>query len=942
MLASPYKFLDSYGVEDQELFYGREQEIKILLADIMVQRLVVLFAKTGTGKTSLINAGVRPILEERGYETFFVRVHRDPTRSARSAIEDRLQQPLPAAKSLSAQLRAIASSLNKPIVLFFDQFEEFFLYTVREDYRAARRFVLDMSELYHEESLVHIVLSMREEFFVELDLFRDDIPDIYHEDSNLRLRWFDESQATEAIVHPAQAVGVTIEPALVSALIRDLTKSGRVVFGTKRSRQIEPAQLQIVCDTLWRTKSGDRLTLRQYRALGSPKRGASIAQQILERRLQEEFEQLQTREQLKLLERLLPLLRTDRGTKRIWDLTSLRQALGDPDEAELRTLLERLGQSYLLRVSTREGSPVIELTHDYFVERLDELAAAARLLWPHRLLREALATNQTGHSGREPPLLNLENLVEVVDQIDDLELDRPEGELVLLSALANRMELRRIVEPVIEAGVDAWEVLRRQLDSAEGDEADYLLRALALLGTPEAFSLLESAMTRAPRAWQLLQGLARSGTPEALSVLELALERGWLAAHPISGLGFSETSRAVTFYAKALASDVLAAEAREALRSLARSQRSDVADAAEEALGSPPEEPAELAWPDSGIGEAGEAGGFDRSYNVDAPYLSHARTGELADHYRLIAYEILAGRVVPFLGAGANLCGRPEEVTWQPGQFDWLPSGSELSRYLAQMFKYRDKNEEDLVRVSQYVTLTVGAFPLYEELHRLFDGDYPPTRLHLFLAELPSIFRGHRPSAPPYQLIVTTNYDDVLERAFHHAREPFDVVTYDAEGQYQGKFTHRPHDSQPRTILEPNTYNQLTTDKQTVILKIHGAVDRVDETRDSYVITEDHYIDYLARTDVSKLFPVTLVRTLRRSHCLFLGYSLRDWNLRVILNRIWGDEKLRSKSWAIQRSPDRLDKELWNRRDVMLLDVPLEEYIGSLREALLEAPAGRR
>jgi SIR2-like domain len=310
---------------------------------------------------------------------------------------------------------------------------------------------------------------------------------------------------------------------------------------------------------------------------------------------------------------------------------------------------------------------------------------------------------------------------------------------------------------------------------------------------------------------------------------------------------------------------------------------------------------------------------------------------ELSDHYRLVAREILAGRVVPFLGAGANLCGRPEEVTWRPGQFDWLPSGAELSRYLAEMFNYSGKNEDDLVRVSQYVTLTVGAFPLYVELRRLFDGDYPPTALHRFLAQLPAILRGYRPDAPPYQLIVTTNYDDVLERAFRQEREPFDLVTYDAEGQYRGKFTHRPHQAEPRTIFEPNSYYDLVTDKLSVVLKIHGAVDRDDESRDSYVITEDHYIDYLARTDVSKLFPVTLVRTLRRSHCLFLGYSLRDWNLRVILNRIWGDETLRSKSWAIQRNPDRLDKELWNRRDVMILDVPLEAYVEGLREALGEA-----
>jgi hypothetical protein len=303
-------------------------------------------------------------------------------------------------------------------------------------------------------------------------------------------------------------------------------------------------------------------------------------------------------------------------------------------------------------------------------------------------------------------------------------------------------------------------------------------------------------------------------------------------------------------------------------------------------------------------------------------------------HFRMVASEIRAGRVVPFLGAGANLTGRPEEVIWKPGQLDWLPSGKELAVYLAQLFNYQGKNDDDLVRVSQYITLMVGAYPLYAELRRLFDGDYPPTILHEFLAEIPSIFR-HYQREPLFQLIVSTNYDDLLERAFRAAGEKFDLVSYDAEGEFRGKFVHQPPDGEPRTILEPNQYHDVSPDKRTVILKIHGAVNRSDETRDSFVITEDHYIDYLARTDVSKLFPVTLVAKLRRSHCLFLGYNLRDWNLRVILNRIWGDENLRSKSWAIQLNPDPLDEGLWHKRDVMILDFALDAYIAELRAALL-------
>jgi hypothetical protein len=121
-----------------------------------------------------------------------------------------------------------------------------------------------------------------------------------------------------------------------------------------------------------------------------------------------------------------------------------------------------------------------------------------------------------------------------------------------------------------------------------------------------------------------------------------------------------------------------------------------------------------------------------------------------------------------------------------------------------------------------------------------------------------------------------------------------------------------------------------------VILKMHGAVDRseADAPWDSYVITEDHYIEYLARTDLANLVPVTLAAKLRRSHFLFLGYSMRDWNLRVILHRIWGEQKLKYKSWAVQRGPSELDREFWELRGVDVLDVPLDEYVAALAASL--------
>ncbi len=85
--------------------------------------------------------------------------------------------------------------------------------------------------------------------------------------------------------------------------------------------------------------------------------------------------------------------------------------------------------------------------------------------------------------------------------------------------------------------------------------------------------------------------------------------------------------------------------------------------------------------------------------------------------------------------------------------------------------------------------------------------------------------------------------------------------------------------------------------------------------------------------------PVKLAAKLRRSHFLFLGYGLRDWNLRVILHRIWGTQELTYKSWAIRRSPHPIDQEFWSKRDVDILDVRLEEYVAALSERIQALPA---
>lgn len=304
-------------------------------------------------------------------------------------------------------------------------------------------------------------------------------------------------------------------------------------------------------------------------------------------------------------------------------------------------------------------------------------------------------------------------------------------------------------------------------------------------------------------------------------------------------------------------------------------------------------------------------------------------------HYARVAAAFADGQVVPLLGAGVNLLDRAGDGDWQAQKL--LPSGRELAQHLASVFWYPEGEALDLLRVSQWAVAREGPGPLYDELRKLFVGEYAPTRVHRFLAALPGILRAR--ATPQHQAIVTTNYDDALERAFDDAGEAYDVVWYIADGEHRGTFWHRPPNGEPRLIERPKLYDGLALEKQTAIVKIHGAVDRAQPDRDSYVITEDHYIDYLTKTEVAQLLPAELLVRLTRSRFLFLGYSMSDWNLRVILHRIWGQQPLSYKSWAIQKDPSEIEQELWRVRGVDVLDIPLETYIDELEARLQPAVA---
>ena len=126
----------------------------------------------------------------------------------------------------------------------------------------------------------------------------------------------------------------------------------------------------------------------------------------------------------------------------------------------------------------------------------------------------------------------------------------------------------------------------------------------------------------------------------------------------------------------------------------------------------------------------------------------------------------------------------------------------------------------------------------------------------------------------------------------------------------------------------PNTYvTELSLERRTVVLKLHGGLDPNSE---SFVVTEDDYIAYLARADVGGVLPVAIAAKLRRSHFLFLGYRVGEWSLRLVLDRISNGEPLSYRSWAVLPEMHPLEQQFWRSRDIDFLQQSLEEYVDAL------------
>jgi basic membrane lipoprotein Med (substrate-binding protein (PBP1-ABC) superfamily)/DNA-binding SARP family transcriptional activator len=420
---SPYKGLRPFVEEDAADFFGRDALLDQLLESIRGgARLIALVGPSGSGKSSVIAAGLLPRLRAGA-----------PSGSDRWLIA----QMTPGARPFEEVETALSKTPGVPIglghladrgedqgapgglrimpdggrlLLVIDQFEELFT-AIEEGPR--RRFLHALAATVTEpDGQVVVVLTLRADFYdrplLDAEFADVFIPGVMHV---LPMK-ADELEA--AIVTPAERSGVLLQPALLAELVAETDQPGALPL------------LQYTLTELFEQRTGSTLTLAGYRALGGL-RG------ILTRSAESIFGDLAGTEQLAAKQMFLRLVRLGRGTVDSRRRVPLRDLTGlDLDPVALSTVLAAFSRHRLLSFDRDPltGDAAIEVAHEALFREWDRLASWIDIHRAALRRRDTLtgATEEWELAGRS------EDYLVTGTRLSELEALRQEGALKLTSA----------------------------------------------------------------------------------------------------------------------------------------------------------------------------------------------------------------------------------------------------------------------------------------------------------------------------------------------------------------------------------------------------------------------------------------------------------------------------------------------------------------------------
>lgn len=241
---APYRGLARFETGDSDLFFGREQLTADLVDLLRRRRFAAVFGPSGSGKSSLLRAGLIPVLrhvQRPGPRPAAIRILTPGERPARS------HAPL-----LTPAIPRDGDAAADTFVIV-DQFEEVF--TLCHDAAERARFIDLLLTARQPESRLRVLLAVRGDFYGRCAEHRE-LADALR-DANLLTGAMSRTELRDAVVKPATAAGLTVERALTTRLVEEIADA--------------PGGLPLLSHALletWRRRRGKTLTMAGYEAAG--------------------------------------------------------------------------------------------------------------------------------------------------------------------------------------------------------------------------------------------------------------------------------------------------------------------------------------------------------------------------------------------------------------------------------------------------------------------------------------------------------------------------------------------------------------------------------------------------------------------------------------------------------------------------------------------------
>lgn len=360
---NPYKSLLDYKLEDAPYFYGREDAIATMREKMRQGRLTILESDSGSGKTSLLQAGLSSRMLAAGDLPLYIRAYNLPPDIAirRAFLPDyTTQTELQRYRDHSMTLRGFLERVtfylgNREMTIFLDQFEEAFTELAVEE---RMKFAAQLRDCIESDLPVRWVLALRKEYLAELRLFEPLKPF----NNKYFLPAFKLDEAHDVLIKPAELKGVGYEAGLVDRILTDIREDSDV---------IPPVQVQLVCYTLFEELSSEKdesiISCAQYDRRRGRGEGRPGAAGILSSHLTRVLDNELSAAERKTAGRILEALVTSDGRRVIRDKTSLMRAVAADSTATERVLDVLFENRLLRRAAEHDDDPAYELIHDYLL-----------------------------------------------------------------------------------------------------------------------------------------------------------------------------------------------------------------------------------------------------------------------------------------------------------------------------------------------------------------------------------------------------------------------------------------------------------------------------------------------------------------------------------------------------------------------------------------------